>query len=573
MRKVFIGLGSAISLISAGLGILVFVNDEVRNRVFPDQAPASRADLQEQMQLSEERIASIVENSIASALSTAEARGTQVTADDKTNYEAALTKLLTSDDPALNDAKFLALSGQPEAAAGNLITVAELTSGPAESTPIPEKDRATLLRNAGDILVPSDPAKALATYRKAQELDPGNQILATRIQKLSAQTASANTVAAIPNAKFEFDGLMFEFDGCETGETLNCVLSVSNSTPDTKALFLRSASAVDEHSRWLDSSRRNVRASNHYTWDIPSLEASQIDITFRKPANILQYLHFDIHVDNVSYTKEFRDLAVRGGKNVEVRKMRDIDPAHPERAFSFSGVDFHFLGCTNPDAPICRFDVTNNSGKTVVLNTGTNIAYDNASILRKSQLPKIDISDDNRGEIPAGVTTGWDVNFRAPAPYFQELRAYMEVDGQKVVRTFQNLQLADGPSPEIKTLAPTDVAVPDGHFEAGGVEFAFMGCTNPIKPVCRTDVRNNTDKEISIGAQRASAIYNGGEELNAGFGVIEMTGDRSAELPAGMTTTYINSFSTEVDEFERLNLGFTANGQRIDRTFEMLAVE
>lgn len=573
MRKVFIGLGSAISLISAGLGILVFVNDEVRNRVFPDQAPASRADLQEQMQLSEERIASIVENSIASALSTAEARGTQVTADDKTNYEAALTKLLTSDDPALSDAKFLALSGQPEAAAGNLITVAELTSGPAASTPIPEKDRATLLRNAGDILVPSDPAKALATYRKAQELDPGNQILATRIQKLSAQTASANTVAAIPNAKFEFDGLMFEFDGCETGETLNCVLSVTNSTPDTKALFLRSASAVDEYSRWLDSSRRNVRASSHYTWDIPSLEASQIDITFRRPANILQYLYFDIHVDSVSYKKEFRDLAVRGGKNVEVRKMRDIDPAHPERAFSFSGVDFHFLGCTNPDGPICRFDVTNNSGKTVVLNTSTNIAYDNSSILRTSQLPKIDISDDNRGEIPAGVTTGWDVNFRTPAPYFQELRAYIEVDGQKITRTFQNLQLADGPAPEIKTLAPTAVAVPDGYFEAWGVEFAFMGCTNPIKPVCRTDVRNNTDKEISVAAQRASAIINGGEELNTGFGVIEMTGDRSADLPAGMTTTYINTFSTEVDEFERLNLGFTANGQRIDRTFEMLAVD
>ena len=573
MRKVFVGLGSAVSLISAGLGILVFVNEEVRNRVFPDQAPASRADLQEQMQLSEERIASIVETSIASALTTAEARGTEVTADERTNYEAALTKLLSSDDPALNDAKFLALSGQPEAAAGNLITVAELTSGPADSPPIPEKDRATLLRNAGDILVPSDPAKALASYRKAQELDPGNQILATRIQKLSAQTASKNTVAAIPNAKFEFDGLMFEFDGCETGETLNCVLSVTNSTPDTKELFLRSTWAVDEHSRWLDSSRTNVRASNHYTWNVPSLEASQIDISFRQPANILQYLSFNIHVDNVSYQKEFRKLAVRGGKNLEVRKMRDIDPAHPERAFSFSGVDFHFLGCNNPDAPICRFDVTNNSDKTVVLNTNTNLAYDNSSILRKSQLPQIDISNDNRGEIPAGVTTGWDVNFRTPAPYFQELRAIIEVDGQSIVRTFRDLQLEEGSAPQIKTLVPTAAVVPDGYFEADGVEFAFMGCTNPIKPVCRTDVRNNTSKDISIAAHRASAIHNGGEELNAGFGVIEMTGDRSAELPAGMTTTYINTFSTEVEEFERLNLGFTANGQSIYRTFESLTVE
>jgi hypothetical protein len=125
----------------------------------------------------------------------------------------------------------------------------------------------------------------------------------------------------------------------------------------------------------------------------------------------------------------------------------------------------------------------------------------------------------------------------------------------------------------MKTLAPTAAVVPDGYFKADGVEFAFMGCTNPIKPVCRTDVRNNTGKDISIAAHRASAIHNGGEELNTGFGIIEMTGGTSAELPAGMTTTYINTFSTEVEEFERLNLGFTANGQSIYRTFESLTVE
>ena len=565
-------MAGAIGLISGVLGIVVFVNDEVRARVFPDLAPATKADVQEQMQLSEDRIASVVQASIATALASAQSRGTEVSADEKANYEAALTSLLASEDPTFNDAKFLAVTGQPEAAAQNLVTLAEQTSGPAEDN-IPEKDRATLLRSAGDILVPSDPVKALAAYKKAQELDPDNPILATRIQQLSAQTAEKNTATAVPNAKFEFDGLLFEFEGCETDKTLKCVLSVTNSTPDTKELFMRSIWAVDEHSRWLEDTQVNVRASSHYTWNVPSLEASQIDISFGKPANILQYLYFDIHVDNVSYSKTFRDLAVRGGKNVEVRKMRDIDPDHPERAFSFSGVDFHFLGCSNPDAPICRFDVTNNSNATVVLNTNDSTAYDQSSVLRKSLLPTIDISRDNRGEIPTGVTTGWDVNFRTPASYFQEFRASFQVDGQRVVRTFRNLPLSDGAEANVKTLDPAAAVAPDGYFEVDGVEFAFMGCTNPIRPVCRTDVRNNTDKEISVAAHRASATYNGGEELNTGFGVIEMTGDRSADLPPGMTTTYINTFPTEVEVFEALNLGFTANDQSIERTFALLPVE
>ena len=110
--------------------------------------------------------------------------------------DALMLARLASEDPTFNDAKFLALSGQPVAAAEQLVTLAEHTSGAAE--PIPERDRASLLRSAGDILVPSNPEKALATYRKAQELDPDNPILATRIQQLSAQTAAANTVATIP---------------------------------------------------------------------------------------------------------------------------------------------------------------------------------------------------------------------------------------------------------------------------------------------------------------------------------------------------------------------------------------
>ncbi|NQY98548.1 MAG: hypothetical protein HRT82_15455 [Henriciella sp.] len=234
MKNTFKTIGGIVGFIAASIGIYAFVNDEFRARIFPELAPATRADVEEQMRLSEERIISVVQDSLATVREEAEARGTLISAEEQTNYEAALTSLLTAEDPTLNDAKFLALSGQTDAAAENLVEIAELTSGDVE--PIPERTRAELLRSAGDILVPSDPEKALATYRKAQELDPENQILATRIQQLEAATAEQNTAIAIPNAKFEFDGLLFEFEGCEINETLSCILSVTNSAPDTKKI-------------------------------------------------------------------------------------------------------------------------------------------------------------------------------------------------------------------------------------------------------------------------------------------------------------------------------------------------
>ena len=56
-------LAWAVGVISAVLGIYVFINDEIRARIFPDQSVATRADVKEQLQLSEERIALIVQAS------------------------------------------------------------------------------------------------------------------------------------------------------------------------------------------------------------------------------------------------------------------------------------------------------------------------------------------------------------------------------------------------------------------------------------------------------------------------------------------------------------------------------
>jgi hypothetical protein len=72
----------AVGLVSAVLGIYVFVNDEVRARIFPDLSAAARADVKEQLQLSEERVALIVQASISSVLESADGRGGNVSADE-----------------------------------------------------------------------------------------------------------------------------------------------------------------------------------------------------------------------------------------------------------------------------------------------------------------------------------------------------------------------------------------------------------------------------------------------------------------------------------------------------------
>jgi tetratricopeptide (TPR) repeat protein len=111
----------------------------------------------------------------ADAIGKAQARGDEVSQDEQVQYEAALTKIADIDDPALNDAKFLAVSGDAEAAAENIVTSA---GAPAEANDtVPAKSRAELLRSAGDISSRPDAAKALAAYEKALELDPDNQVL------------------------------------------------------------------------------------------------------------------------------------------------------------------------------------------------------------------------------------------------------------------------------------------------------------------------------------------------------------------------------------------------------------
>lgn len=563
-------ISGIVGLIAGIIAIYVFANDELRTRLFPELAPATRADVEEQMRLSEARIISVVQTSLDTVIASAEARGDEISGDERTNYEAALTSLLTSEDPSLNDAKFLALSGQAGAAADNLVSIAERTEMQAD--PIPEKSRAELLRNAGDILVPSEPEKALAAYRKAQELDPENQVLATRVQQLTAATAQQNAVDEIPNATFEFDGLLFEFEGCETENTLLCVFSVTNTTPDTKKLFLRSFWAIDESSRWMEARKKIVRENDYYVWDVPSLGTSQIDFNFSGAANILQYISMDVHVDGVSYIKKFRDIAVRGGRDVDVRQMRPIDPAFPQRAFTISDVKFHFLGCSNPDAPICRVDLINEGRDTVRISTDTGLAFDNESRFQESVRPDLDIERRNVSNVPPGIVTGWTVNFRRPADFLQVFELRFEIDGRWTSRRFLDLQLADGARPEIKTFIPDSPLAENGLDEGDSIRLAFKGCSGQDAPKCVVDVQNTSDEYVRVSVNGASASIDG-KEARASANEVEMTGRREAPIPPGLTTSLVYEFSSPAESFASLDLSYNVEGYRNSMSLENVPVQ
>ncbi|KDA03653.1 hypothetical protein [Hyphomonas oceanitis] len=559
-----------VGVLSAVLGIYVFVNDEIRGRLFPDQNAATRADVKEQLQLSEERIAMIVQASITSAMAGADARGENVSADQQDNYEAALTSLLASEDPTLTDARFLAVSGQAEAAAEKLVTTAE-TSGASEA--IPAQGRADLLRNAGDILVPSDPAKALAAYQKALELDPDNPVLQTRVKKLKAETAEKNAVKAIPGAKFELSGLQFEFLGCENPDAPKCVLSVMNTTPDTVKFWIGSSSAINEQGRWLDDKGRNIVASSHYTWDIPSLEASQIEVTYNRPANIFQLVRFELHVNTVEFNKEFRDIAIRGGRQVDVRAMRPVDPDHPEYAYEVDNVAVHFLGCANPDAPICRFDLMNTGTSDRKISTYGGLAFNSQSLQRKAAQSVLSLSGKSEGELPPGIVTSWDVTFRSPAEFFQAFWPELNVEYEAYPKAFTNLNLGDAEPPAIKTARRDQAYQPGGLLTLSGLEFVFLGCANPDNPTCTFDVHNTTDATVQFRLDRATATDDAGTEKRAASRVIEMTGDQDADIPAGVTTSFEVAFRSAMPRISELVVPVAIGDDRHDIQYADIALQ
>ncbi len=562
---------TVIGLISGMIGIYVFLNDEIRGRLFPDQQTATRGDIKEQFQLSEERIASVVAASVADVIGKAQARGGDVSQDEQVQYEAALTKLLTSDDPALNDAKFLAVSGDVEAAAENIVTNA---GAPAEaSDTVPATTRSELLRSAGDILVPSDAAKALLAYEKALELDPDNQVLQTRIQKLKAATAAKNEVKAIPRASFEFGGLQFEFQGCDQPETPRCVFSVMNPTPDPIYLRLDSQWGVDEFSRWVEGNRKKIEANSRDSWTVPSLETTQIEIGFRHAVNIYQLLRFRFSVGNVDYKKEFSDIAVRGGKQVEVKAMRPVDPAHPEYAYEVNGLKVHFLGCSNPDAPICRFDMMNTGKDDVTVSVGDGATgYTSQGVRVSAAKSTLSLEGDSESSAPEGVAFTWEISYNREAEMFQSFWPQLKLNYDLYEREFRNVMIGDTP-PAVRTPRYDQAVSPDAIFDVGPLKFVFLGCRNPVNPTCTFDIENPTDEGVRFSMNKPKAAPDDESSVTANSSVLEMKPSGDVYFPAGLTTTYEAAFRQEMAHMKTLTLGMSIDYDRYGKELTDITVE
>lgn len=566
-----ISIGASVGVISGLIGIYVFFKDEVTARLFPDQTTATRADIKEQLQLSEERISAVVAASVADAIISARASGTDFSQDVKVDYEAALTKLLTSDDPVLNDAKVLAVSGDAEAAAKNMVTA---VSAPADTTDaVKAKSRAELLRSAGDILVPTDSLNALAAYEKALELDPENQILMTRIQKLREATAARNEAVTIPNAAFELGGLNFEFLGCDQPETPRCVFMVMNPTPDAIGLNLDSRQwAIDETGAWVRARRQSITANSETFWNVPSLETSQIEISFPRTANKFQLFRPGFSVGGVEFEKEFRDIAIRGGKQIAVRSVRPVDTAYPEYAYEIAGVKVHFLGCTSADAPVCRFDMINTGKKDVTVEGRSAMGYTEEGVQLNSVKSVMSLENQRESSAPPGIAFTWEVSFNREAGLFQSFWPDLRIDGDTYSREFRDILIATA-RPEIKTMRVNQATSENAVFEIAGLKFAFLGCRNPLNPTCVIDIQNTTGKALSVDLRRPDAILSDGTTVSANSDVLEMSGDSSVWFPAGLTTTYEIAFRREMSEIEKLSLRLYVDGDRFDHTLTNISVQ
>jgi hypothetical protein len=566
-----IAASTALGIISGLIGIYVFFKDEITAQLFPDQVTATKADIKEQLQLSEERISAVVAASIADAISSAQARGTDISQDEKVDYEAALTKLLTSDDPALTDAKFLAVAGDAEAAANNIVaTVSKLSD---ENDSVEEKSRADLLLSAGDILVPSDPKKALAAYEQALALDPGNQVLATRVQNLRKATAPKNEALAITDAAFELGGLKFEFQGCDQPEAPRCVFTVMNPTPQPIGLNLSSRQwAIDENSFWVQAGGRKIIAKNSDYWEVPSLEASQIELRFRDEANKFQIIRPSFQIDGVSFEKEFRNIAIRGGKQIEARSLRPVDSAHPEYAYEIAGVKIHFLGCTSADAPICRFDMMNEGKKDVNVEGRGAAGYTSEGVLLNSAKSLISLQNKRDSTAPPGIAFSWEIAFNREAGLFQSFWPDLRINGQAYPHEFRDILIAAA-APPIKTPRFEQAASPDASFDIAGLKFVFLGCRNSLTPMCTFDVQNSTDRAVLVEMRRPEATTSDGATYNSNSDVLEMSSANTVKFPAGITTTYDIAFRQEMSNIEKLSLTVYVDGTRYQHDLTGISVQ
>jgi hypothetical protein len=270
--------------------------------------------------------------------------------------------------------------------------------------------------------------------------------------------------------------------------------------------------------------------------------------------NIYQLLRFRFSIGNVDYKKEFRDIAVRGGKQVEIKTMRPVDPAHPEYAYEVNGLNVHFLGCSNPDAPICRFDMMNTGKDDVFVSVGDGATgYTSQGIRVSAAKSTLSLEGDGDSNAPPGVAFTWEVSYNREAEMFQSFWPQLKLDYDLYEREFRNVMIGDTP-PAVRTPRYDQVASPDDIFDVGPLKFVFLGCRNPVNPTCTFDIENPTDKGVRLNMRRPKAIMADGSSFNANTDVLEMRPSGDVYFPAGLTTTYEASFRQEMTHMDSLRL-------------------
>ncbi len=165
------------------------------------------------------------------------------------------------------------------------------------------------------------------------------------------------------------------------------------------------------------------------------------------------------------------------------------------------------------------------------------------------------------------------MTFRSKADFFQAFWPDLNIEHKTYPKAFTNLSLSDVEPPAIKTLRRDQAYRPEGLFELGGLEFVFLGCANPDNPKCVFDVRNPTDKTVRFRIDRPSMTDDTGAEKNASSNVVEMTGDREADIPAGLTTSFEIAFRSTMPRIGELTVPVSIGDSRHEIKYADIALQ
>ena len=87
------------------------------------------------------------------------------------------------------------------------------------------------------------------------------------------------------------------------------------------------------------------------------------------------------------------------------------------------------------------------------------------------------------------------------------------------------------------------------------------------------DVRNPTDKTVRFRIDRPSMTDDTGAEKNASSNVVDMTGDREADIPAGLTTSFEIAFRSTMPRIGELTVPVSIGDSRHEIKYADIALQ